>query len=759
VLHKALQDHPGSASKWKSRCWQGVYLGHSPQHAGNVALVYTHSTKHVTPQFHLSFDDTFSSVQGQPNQRDTTIEAILERTAWLYRDDFAASGEHHHFTPDTTDASSNIAPPVAHIATQSTLAVPPSLPHGCTNNSTGKPKYCPVAPSAAFAAWKTEQGISADVFQAVPPSTPPTGSTQGATLSYSKILNTPTPVPEGATPLPSQQYAFTTTTVPTPGDTLTQSAMLKAPDKLDFVQAQVTEIHTLHDAGVFSYHPIHTLPPKARLLNAIWSYRRKRTPAGVYCKHKARICTNGSQQQYGVNYWNTYAPVVSWSSVRILLTLSHIHRWHSTQIDFTQAFTQPPIKDDVYMHIPQGWHVVNNSLQQHPDPKYRDATHYIKLEKSLYGIKQAAHTWFHHLEPGLIKLGFTASAVDPYLFYRHDCIICLYVDDCLLFSPDATVIPSVLAALCTEYHIGEEGTVQDFLGVHLSTSPEGALTFQQPAIVQSILQDLGLQTCHPKPTPAIAVLHPDHGGFDRTEAWNYRSVIGKLNYLAQMSRPDISMAVHNCARFSAHPTYLHEQAVKRIGRYLYSTQDKGLIYRPSTSATLDMYVDADFAGTWHKEYAHLRESVLSRTGYVILYHGCPIHWGSKLQTEIALSTTKAEYIALSMGARELIPLRHLLRELQLGSPLQHLLPHPSDHLPPSTIFKDNASCIAVATREVLHKPRTKHIALKYHHFKDYLQSGALQIVKVPTASNLADIFTKPLTQVLHERLWQGMMGW
>jgi hypothetical protein len=172
-----------------------------------------------------------------------------------------------------------------------------------------------------------------------------------------------------------------------------------------------------------------------------------------------------------------------------------------------------------------------------------------------------------------------------------------------------------------------------------------------------------------------------------------------------------------------------------------------------------MYVDADFAGTWHKEYAHLRESVLSRTGYVILYHGCPIHWGSKLQTEIALSTTEAEYIALSMGARELIPLRRLLRELQLGSPLQHLLPHPSDHLPPSTIFEDNASCIAVATREVLHKPRTKHIALKYHHFKDYLQSGALQIVKVPTASNLADIFTKPLTQVLHERLRQGMMGW
>jgi hypothetical protein len=226
-----------------------------------------------------------------------------------------------------------------------------------------------------------------------------------------------------------------------------------------------------------------------------------------------------------------------------------------------------------------------------------------------------------------------------------------------------------------------------------------------------------------------------------------------------MTRPDISMAVHNCARFSVSPTYLHEQAVKRIGRYLFATKDRGLIYKPASTETLDMYVDADFAGTWHKEFSHLRDSVLSRTGFVILYQGCPIHWGSKLQSEIALSTTEAEYIALSMATRELIPLRRVLRELSLGSPLRDLTQHPPGDLPPSTIFEDNASCIAVATKDVHHKPRTKHISLKYHHFRDYLRSGALAIVKVASASNLADIFTKPLTQVIHERLCLAMMGW
>jgi len=270
---------------------------------------------------------------------------------------------------------------------------------------------------------------------------------------------------------------------------------------------------------------------------------------------------------------------------------------------------------------------------------------------------------------------------------------------------------------------------------------------------------LKLEECHKKYTPAISVLHPDHGGHARCESWNYRSILGKLNYLAQMTRPDISMSVHNCAQFTMALTYLHEQAIKWIGRYLFATRDKGLIYLPTVTGTMDMYMDADFAGTWHKEYAHLRDCVMSRTSFVIPYSGCLIHWGSKLQTEIALSTTEAEYIALSTSSHELIPIRCILHELTLHSPLRYLVQHPPGQLPPSTIYEDNASCIALATKDNHHKPCTKHISLKYQHFKDYLKSGALCIVKVPSASNLADIFTKPLTQVLYERLRSSMIGW
>jgi len=426
-------------------------------------------------------------VQGDLSTRGKTIATILERTAWLYRNDFAAPGEHHHFTTEAEASQAPLGTPAAQLATTPAHPNMASQLGSATHLPAPKPKYRPVPPSVAFSAWKMEQGISADVFEVTPTSVALDRSLQGSlhgSMTPSALLST---VPEGASltsTLSSTQQPLTlnVTITPSPGETLTQSAMLKALDKPEFIKAQVAEIDTLHAAGVFSYHPIHTLPPKARLLNAIWIYRRKRTPSGVFCKCKARLCTAGSQQQYGIDYWNTYTPVMSWSSVRLLLTLSHIHKWHSTQIDFTQAFTQPPIKEDVYMHIPQGCHVVNGSLQQHTDPRYRNTSHYIKLEKSLYGIN---------------------------------------VDVCLLFSPDPSVIPAVLTALQREYHIGEEGSVQDFLGVNLSQNTEGHLTFQQPALIQSILQDLGLQTCHPKPTPAVAVLHPDHGGFDRTEAWDY----------------------------------------------------------------------------------------------------------------------------------------------------------------------------------------------------------------------------------------------
>ncbi len=143
--------------------------------------------------------------------------------------------------------------------------------------------------------------------------------------------------------------------------------------------------------NIFQYRHISELPPRARLLSSIWSYHRKRRPNGDLLKHKARICIDSSQQLHGRDYWETYAPVVSWSTVRLILLLSTIMDLKSRQVDYTQAFPQAELTDPVYMRLPQGWYLDSSGyLMPHKDPKNNDTSHFIQLRRNLYGCKQAA---------------------------------------------------------------------------------------------------------------------------------------------------------------------------------------------------------------------------------------------------------------------------------------------------------------------------------------------------------------------------------
>jgi hypothetical protein len=157
-----------------------------------------------------------------------------------------------------------------------------------------------------------------------------------------------------------------------------------------------------------------------------------------------------------------------------------------------------------------------------------------------------------------------------------------------------------------------------------------------------------------------------------------------LTYLTGSVRPDIAIATHQCARFSVESMRSHEQAVMRIGKYFLSTKEKGMIYHPDSDRGIEVFVDADFAGGWNPEDALNADNVYSRTGYVICYTGCPIFWQSKLQTEIALSTAEAEYIALSQALRETIPMTNLMREMNVIFPLY--LPQPKFVLSRSRIW-------------------------------------------------------------------------
>ena len=179
----------------------------------------------------------------------------------------------------------------------------------------------------------------------------------------------------------------------------------------------------------------------------------------------------------------------------------------------------------------------------------------------------------------------------------------------------------------------------------------------------------------------------------------------------------------------------------------------GIYFKPDASKGLECYVDADHAGGWAQNDPHDADNIYSRTGFVIKYANCPIFWSSKLQTEIALSTAEAEYIALSSALREVIPLITLLKELHALFPL--LITPPTFRC---KVWEDNQSCIAMATTQKF-TPRTKHIALKYHHFRRFVESKDIEIQYVRTEDQQADIFTKPVRPDLFFPLRHLLMGW
>ena len=297
--------------------------------------------------------------------------------------------------------------------------------------------------------------------------------------------------------------------------------------------------------------------------------------------------------------------------------------------------------------------------------------------------------------------------------------------------------------------------MEKYLGVEVKELGDDTFELSQHHLIERIIEFFGLHGNDVKlrDTPVgKPLLNKDLDGVPRIEDWNYRAAVGMMNYLVQTSRPDLAMAVHQCARYNNNPMLSHEKAVKRIAKYLKGNIHRGIVYKNDKTRGLECYVDADFAGNWDKADSENAENYFSRTGYVIMYTGCPLVWARKLQTEVALSTAESEYIALSTALREVIPAMNLMRELNVIFPVN--LVKPGFCL----VHEDNQSCIAMANSKKM-TPRTKHIALKYHHFKHFVERKFIRMEYIDTKEQLADIFTKPLPDDLFQRLRLGLCGW
>lgn len=519
----------------------------------------------------------------------------------------------------------------------------------------------------------------------------------------------------------------------------------------DYLKAAVLELKTLQED--LKCWTLVRRTANMNVLPSTWAFKCKRFPDGRIKKFKARFCARGDRQVEGVDFFETWSPVVQWQTVRLMLVLSSMLDLKSAQADITAAFVHAdlPESEQVYVHQPRGFKVNMNDGHEYV----------LKLNKTLYGLKQAPRHFFQYLTRHLEKHGVMQSNCDPCLFIGPNIIVIVYVDDILMYARDERIIDSLIGKLKKDnIWIRKEGSTEGFLGVDISPRrPDGSFTLLQTGLTKRVIEALGLHAdwTGAKETPADVVALPrDKDGTPADPLVNYSSVVGMLLYLAGHTRPDIAFAVHQCARYTFKPTTRHVTALKRIGRYLKGTQNEGLIMKPSSTVHVDCYPDADFAGLYSKEDAQDPHCVRSRTGYVISVANCPVLWKSKLQTEIALSTMEAEYVALSTACKDLFPLLDLVKELSSACGLQ-VRKDTNLHV---KVHEDNVGALTLGRLEPRRiTPRSKHYALKYHWFREHIGPRNIQLVKIDTKEQLGDIFTKGLSPVPFKHLRRKLMGW
>lgn len=464
------------------------------------------------------------------------------------------------------------------------------------------------------------------------------------------------------------------------------------------------------------------LPSDRKVITGRWVFKIKHGVDGKILRYKARWVVHGYKQLEGIDFSSTWAGVVKPASFRMLFAISAERGLGIEQLDIVTAFLYGFLDEAIYIKQPEGF--------------IEDPSLVCLLKKALYGLKQSPRVWYGVIHDFLKNLGFSTSNQDHSVFISSDkqTFICVYVDDLLIFGKDKKFIATIKEALHKRFKMTDLGSVSHYLGLSVK-SELGRVILNQSTYINKILKRFDMLDCAPVSTPMESgtpgALLPSDSDFhaDETVILWYGSAVGSLNYVAVMTRPDISYALSVVSRYSSNPSAPHVKAVIRIFRYLKGTIDEGIVYYLGGGEYLG-YCDSDYAG--------LSDGRRSTTGWVFYMYGGPISWSSKRQEVVTLSSTEAEYYALGEAGKEAIWLGRLLMELG------------ETHSESSIIYSDNRGAMALAENPEFHR-RTKHIDVRYHWIREKVEEGVIKVKWVPSAEMHADGLTKALGTVAFRR--------
>jgi Reverse transcriptase (RNA-dependent DNA polymerase)/gag-polypeptide of LTR copia-type/GAG-pre-integrase domain len=548
----------------------------------------------------------------------------------------------------------------------------------------------------------------------------PVPITQPASVPPSQSVSVPTPVHPMLTrsrtkTIPKALLASNNPISPLDLDPTTYSQASKDPKWRD---AMATELDALAKNQTWTLVP-HT--EASNVVGCKWVFKTKRRSDGSVERYKARLVAKGYTQEEGLDYTETFSPVVKPTTIRLVLSLAVTHNWCIRQLDINNAFLHGDLEETIFMSQPPGFHD-----QQFP-------SHVCRLHKALYGLKQSPRAWYQKLRTTLLAFGFCTSCSDPSLFvYRHDnhtMYLLVYVDDIVLTGNNTSLITQIVHLLDQKFTIKDLGKLHFFLGIEVHPHDNGLL-LTQSRYIYSILDRTHMHGAKPVNTPmATGLPLTKLSGAPFEDPHLYRSVVGALQY-ATITRPEISFAVNRVSQFMHSPSTCHWVAVKRILRYLKGTINYGLTIMPSTSLTLHAYADSDWAGC--------PDDRKSTTGYLVFLGQNLISWTSKKQTTVARSTTEAEYRGLAMVTAEVVWLQSVFRELGIQTSIPIL-------------WCDNLGATFLASNPAFHA-RTKHIELDFHFIREKVAAGSVKVKFICSQDQVADALTKPLSTTRFQTL-------